>query len=150
MSVSLRNECYETATVTAGGVLVLRLGVFDPAGISRIFVQCFPFSIANSNKAKTAFGELLASSEEDFFGNLFDVEIQIPEDAILGKWGVQRVEFTNGRGQQMFFYRGQDKIDHIQFDVIPRPIREDEQFSFSCIEVATASHPRPVSRIRNG
>lgn len=148
MSVSLRNESYEDATVTAGGVLVLRLGVFDPAGISRIFVQCFPFSIANSNKAKTAFGELLASSEEDFFGNLFDVEIQIPEDAILGKWGVQRVEFTNGRGQQMFFYRGQDKIDHIQFDVIARPIREDEQFSFSRIEVAT--QPRTVSRVRNG
>jgi hypothetical protein len=150
MSVSLRNESYEDAKVTTGGVLVLRLGVFDPAGISRIFVQCFPFSIANSNKAKAASGELLVSSEDELSSNVFDVEIQIPEDAILGKWGVQRVEFTNGRGQQMFFYRGQDKIDHIQFDVIARPIRDDEQFSFSCIEVATASQPRPVSRFRNG
>lgn len=50
----------------------------------------------------------------------------------------------------MFFYRGQDKIDHIQFDVIARPIRDDEQFSFSCIEVAAAPQSRPVSRFRNG
>ena len=150
MSVSLRNEMCEDAKVTTGGVLVLRLGVSDPTGISRIFVQCFPFSIANSNKTKTASGELLVSSENGFASNVFDVEIQIPEDAILGKWGVQRVEFTNGRGQQMFFYRGQDKIDHIQFDVIARPIRDDEQFSFSCIEVAAAPQSRPVSRFRNG
>jgi hypothetical protein len=145
MSVSLRNETYEDAQVTTGGVLVLRLGVFDPTGISRIFVQCFPFSIANSNKAKTASGELLVSPEQDLSRDAFDVEIQIPEDAILGKWGVQRVEFTNGRGHQVFFYRGQDKIDHIQFDVIARPIRDDEQFSFRCIEVAAGSQSRPVS-----
>lgn len=150
MSVSVRNESYEDAKVMTGGVLFLRLGVCDPSGIRRIFVQCFPFSIANSNKAKTASGELLVSSEEEFHGSVFDVEIQIPEDATLGKWGVQRVEFTNGRGQQMFFYRGQDKIDHIQFDVIARPIRDDEQFTFSGIEVAAASQPRPVSRFRNG
>lgn len=150
MSVSPRNESYEDAQVTTGGVLVLRLGVFDPSGISRIFVQCFPFSIANSNKAKTASGELVVSSEDDFTSNVFDVEIQIPEDAILGKWGVQRVEFTNGRGQQMVFYRGQDKIDHIQFDVIARPILDNEQFSFSCIEVAAGSQSRQVSRFRNG
>ena len=150
MSVSLRNESYDDAKVMTGGLLLLRLGVFDPTGISRIFVQCFPFSIANSNKAKTAFGELLVSSEEDFSGNVFDVGIQIPEDATLGKWGVQRVEFTNGRGQQMFFYRGQDKIDHIQFDVIARPIRDDEQFSFSRIEVAAAPLSHPVSRFRDG
>lgn len=149
MSVSLQNERYEDAKVMTGGVLLLRLGVFDPTGISRIFVQCFPFSIANSNKSKSASGELLVSPEDDFAANVFDVEIQIPEDAILGKWGVQRVEFTNGRGQQMFFYRGQDKIDHIQFDVVARPIRDDEQFTFSCIEVAAASKPRPVSRFRN-
>jgi hypothetical protein len=149
MSVSLRKESYEDAKVTTGGVLVLRLGAFDPAGISRIFVQCFPFSIANSNRAKAASGELFVSSEEGFFGNVFDVAIKIPEDAILGKWGVQRVEFTNGRGQQMFFYRGQDKIDHIQFDVIERPIRDDEQFSFSCIEVAASSHPHRDSRYKD-
>lgn len=83
MSVSLRNEMYEDAKVTTGGVLVLRLGVSDPTGISRIFVQCFPFSIANSNKTKTASGELLVSSENGFASNVFDVEIQIPEDAIL-------------------------------------------------------------------
>ena len=149
MSVSLRSESYEDAKVTTGGVLVLRLGVFDPAGISRIFVQCFPFSIANSNKAKTACGELFISSAEGLAGNVFDVAIQIPEDAILGKWGVQRVEFTNGRGQQMFFYRGQDKIDHIQFDVIERPMRDDEQFSFSCIEFAAAPLQRPGSRFKS-
>jgi hypothetical protein len=85
MSVSLRNETYEDAQVTTGGVLVLRLGVFDPAGISRIFVQCFPFSIANSNRAKTASGEFLVSSEQGASRDAFDVEIQIPEDAILGK-----------------------------------------------------------------
>jgi hypothetical protein len=144
MSVSPKNETYDDAQVTAGGVLVLRLGVFDPTGISRIFVQCFPFSIANSNKAKSASGELLVSQPGPS-GDAFDVEIQIPDDAILGKWGVQRVEFTNGRGHQMFFYRGQDKIDHIQFDVIARPIRDDEQFSFRGIEVAAASQSRPVS-----
>jgi hypothetical protein len=148
MSVSLRDDSYEDAKVTMGGVLVLRLAVFDPAGINRIFVQCFPFSIANSNKSKTASGELFISAEEGLPRNVFDVAIQIPEDAIVGKWGVQRVEFTNGRGQQMFFYRGQDKIDHIQFDVIPRPMRDDEQFSFSCIEVAAES--RVVPRFRNG
>ena len=136
MSVSLRTGGYEDAQVTTGGVLVLRLGAFDPIGISRIVVQCFPFSIANSNKAKSACGELVVQPEEGPPRDVFDIEIQIPEDAILGKWGVQRVEFTNRRGHQMFFYRGQDKIDHIQFDVIPRPIRDDEQFSFKCIEVS--------------
>ena len=149
MSVSLQSERYEDAKVTTGGVLVLRLGVFDPAGINRIFVQCFPFSIANSNKAKTACGELFVSAAEGHAGNVFDVAIQIPEDAIIGKWGVQRVEFTNGRGQQMFFYRGQDKIDHIQFDVIERPMRDDEQFSFSCIEVAATPQPGQRSRYKN-
>lgn len=143
MSVSLTKERYEDAQVTTGGVLVLRLGVFDPTGISRISVSCFPFSIANSNKAKIACGEL-EMSLDDPSRCVFDVEIQIPENAILGKWGVQRVEFINGRGHQMSFYRGQDKIDHIQFDVIPRPIRDDEQFSFSGIEVANASQTRPM------
>lgn len=145
MSRSLNNESYEDAQITTGGVLVLRFGVFDPAGISRIVVQCFPFSIANSNKAKTACGELLVPSEESPSRDVFDVEIQIPEDAIPGKWGVQRVEFTNGRGHQMSFYRGQDKIDHIQFDVIARPLREDEQFSFSNIELTAANQSRSVS-----
>lgn len=149
MSVSPRDETYEDAKVTTGGVLVLRLGVFDPTGISRIFVQCFPFSIANSNKAKTASGELFISPEEGLPGDVFDVAIQIPDDAIPGRWGVQRVEFTNGRGQQMFFYRGQDKIDHIQFEVIPRPIRDDEQFSFNCIEVAAAPATRQDLRFKN-
>ena len=137
MSVSLRTGGYEDAQVTTGGVLVLRLGAFDPTGISRIAVQCFPFSIANSNKAKSAYGELLVPPEDGPNRDVFDIEILIPEDAILGKWGLQRVEFTNGRGHQMFFYRGQDKIDHIQFDVIARPIREDEQFSFKGIEVTS-------------
>lgn len=46
MSVSVRNESYEDAKVMTGSVLLLRLGVSDPSGISRILVQCFPFSIA--------------------------------------------------------------------------------------------------------
>ena len=145
MSVSLRKDRYEDAQVTAGAVLVLRLGVFDPAGISRISVHCFPFSIANSNKAKRAFGELQLSPDEHPSGSVFDVEIQIPDDAIPGKWGVQRVEFTNGRGQLISFYRGQDKIDHIQFEVIARPVREDEQFSFTGIELAVAPQSRSIS-----
>jgi hypothetical protein len=145
MSVSLRNEGYKDAQVTTGGVLVLRFRVSDPTGISRILVRCFPFSMARSNKAKTASGELFVPPEDGGSRELYDVEIQIPENAILGKWGVQRVEFTNGRGQQVSFYRGQDKIDHIQFDVIPRPARDDAQFSFWRVEFAGATPSRPVS-----
>src|SRR5262249_7794923 len=98
-------------------------------------VQCFQFSMASSNKLKLASGEVTVSLQESAARTSFDVSIQIPDNAALGKWGVQLIEFTNGRGYKTSFYRGQGKFDNIVFDVVPPPSKEDELLRFDGVEI---------------
>lgn len=119
----------------AGDNLELRLKAYDPAGIRRVFVKCFPFTISQSNRAKLATGETFVSPEESYSQHVIPVTIRIPENAVLGKWGVQFVEFTSGRGSRTGFYRGQGKFDDIVFEVIARPIDEEEMLEFNGVEI---------------
>ncbi len=123
--------------VVAGGKLVLRVSAYDPNGISKIFIQCFQFSLGSSNKVKLAIGEIAIPPAERFSKNCFEVTVHIPENAALGKWGVQMMEFTNGRGYKTSYYRGQGKFDNIIFDVIPPPTKEDELLRFYGVEIAS-------------
>ena len=66
----------------------------------------------------------------------FDVIIPIPENAALGKWGVQLIEFTNKRGYKSSFYRGHGKFDNVVFEVVPPPTKEDELIRFDGVEIA--------------
>ena len=134
MSVSLMENNSAEMRVVAGDKLVLRVAVYDPNGISRIFIQCFQFSMGSSNKAKLAAGELAVSPEEAYQRKSFEVTVPIPENAALGKWGVQMIEFTNLRGYKTSFYRGHDKFDNIVFEVVPPPSKEDELLHFSGVE----------------
>jgi hypothetical protein len=136
MSVSW-NGGIEDTRVVAGGNLVLRVSAYDPNGISKIFIQCFQFSLGSSNKMKLAIGELIVPPAECFTRNAFEVTIPIPENAALGKWGVQMMQFTNGRGYKTSFYRGQSKFDNILFEVIPPPSKEDELLRFYGVEIAS-------------
>jgi hypothetical protein len=136
MSVSLTPNGSEDVQVVAGGSLVLRVSAYDPNGISRIFIQCFQFSLASSNKVKLATGEAAVPPEQAYARQIFEVTIHIPENAALGKWGVQMMEFTNCRGYKSAFYRGQGKFDNIIFDVIPPPSKEDELLRFFGVEIA--------------
>ncbi|GEM_PF-1147079 len=123
--------------VAAGESLILRIKAFDPAGISKIGIQCFQFSIASSNKIKLAYGELIVPPEAAYQETAYEIVVPIPKNAALGKWGVQTVEFTNGRGYKVSFYRGQDKFDDILFDVLQPPTKDDELLKFSSIEIAS-------------
>lgn len=127
----------DTVRVAAGDSLALRIKAFDPAGIRKIGVQCFQFSIASTNKTKLAYGELIVPPEEAYKETTFEIIVQIPKNAALGKWGIQTVEFTNGRGYKVSFYRGQDKFDDILFDVVQPPTKDDELLKFSSIEIAS-------------
>lgn len=118
-----------------GDTLELRLNAYDPAGIRRVFVKCFPFTISQSNRVKLATGETLVPAEESFSRDVIPVAIHIPENAVLGKWGVQFVEFTSGRGSRTGFYRGQGKFDDIVFEVIARPVDEEEMLDFRGVEI---------------
>ena len=137
MSVGLIGDGSGEIRVVAGAKLVLRVRAYDPAGISRILVKCFQFSLAASSKTKIAAGELDVPTEAGYAKNTFDVEVQFPESAALGKWGVQTIEFTNGRGYKTSFYRGQGKFDQIVFEVIPPPSREDQLLHFDGVEIGT-------------
>ncbi|HXU09063.1 MAG TPA: hypothetical protein VN743_08700, partial [Blastocatellia bacterium] len=95
MSVSLGMNGTTDVRVTTGDDLVLRITAYDPNGIRRIFVQCFQFSTASSSKSKLATGEMSITAEQGFSRNSFEVAIPIPENAALGKWGIQLIEFTN-------------------------------------------------------
>lgn len=130
------NGGVEDTRVVSGASLVLRVSAYDPNGISKILVQCFQFSLGNSTKAKLAVGELIVPPQDCFTKNAFDVTIPIPENAALGKWGVQMMEFTNARGYKTSFYRGQSKFDNILFEVIPPPSKEDELLRFYGVEIA--------------
>jgi hypothetical protein len=135
MSVSLEINGSADVRVVAGESLALRIAAYDPNGISKIFVQCFQFSMASSSKAKLAVGEVSISPESNSQTS-FDVTIPIPENAALGKWGVQLIEFTNQRGYKSSFYRGHGKFDKVVFEVIPPPSKEDELLRFDGVEIA--------------
>jgi hypothetical protein len=139
MSVTLQGNNSEDAQIATGESLVMRVRAYDPAGISKIYVQCFQFSMANSNRTKLASGELAVPPEEGSSNTAFDVTVHIPENAALGKWGVQMIEFTNGRGYKTSFYRGQGKFDNMSFEVVSPPSKEDELLSFNGIEIATST-----------
>ena len=136
MSVSLMANGSEDVRVIAGDKLVLRVNAYDPNGIAKILVQCFQFSMATSHKTKLAVGEFVVPSEKAFSDSSFEVTIAIPENAALGKWGVQLIEFTNSRGYKSSFYRGHGKFDNIVFEVIPPPSKEDELLRFNGVEIA--------------
>jgi len=136
MSVSLGLNGSAEVRVVAGESLLLRIAAYDPNGISRIFVQCFQFSMASSSKAKLAVGELLVPLEQSYIQSSFDVTIPIAENTALGKWGVQLIEFTNQRGYKSSFYRGHGKFDNVVFEVVPPKSKEDELLRFDGIEIA--------------
>jgi len=132
MSITIQGD----VQVATGERLMLRIRAYDPAGISRIFIQCFQFSMANTNRVKLAAGELILNNEARYNQDSFEVEIHIPENAALGKWGVQVIEFTNCRGYKTSFYRGQGKFDNISFDVVSPPSKEEELLQFNGVEIA--------------
>jgi hypothetical protein len=136
MSVSLMENNSEDVRVIAGNKLVLRVSAYDPNGIRKIYVQCFQFSMGSSTKVKLAVGEVAIAPENYFSKGSFEVAIDIPENAALGKWGVQVIEFTNLRGYKSSFYRGHGKFDNIVFEVIPPPSKEDELLRFTGVEIA--------------
>lgn len=136
MSLSFQENGAGDAQVVAGDRLVLRVRAYDPAGISRIYVQCFQFSMAASNRTKLAVGEVTIAPEDGVSRDAFEVPVQIPDNASIGKWGVQMVEFTNGRGYKTSFYRGQGKFDTIVFEVVSPPSKEDELLCFNGVEIA--------------
>jgi len=136
MSFSLGINGSADVRVVAGERLSLRIAAYDPNGISKIFVQCFQFSMGSSNKAKLAVGEVCVVPEQAASQTSFDVTIPIPENAALGKWGVQLIEFTNKRGYKSSFYRGHGKFDKVVFEVVPPPSKEDELLRFDGVEIA--------------
>ena len=136
MSVSVGINGAAGIRVIAGENLVLRVAAYDPNGIRKIFVQCYQFSMASSAKLKLAIGETSLEAGESFSQASFDVIIPIPENAALGKWGVQLIEFTNKRGYKSSFYRGHGKFDNVVFEVVPPPTKEDELLRFDGVEIA--------------
>src|ERR1051325_260755 len=140
MSISLMENNSTEMRVVAGDKLTLNVSAYDPNGIGKIYIQCFQFSMGNSSKAKLAAGELVVPVEDAFQRKSFEVMVLIPENAALGKWGVQLIEFTNLRGYKSSFYRGHDKFDNIVFEVIPPPSKEDELLHFSGVKFG--SHNR--------
>jgi hypothetical protein len=143
MSVSISGNVSSDIQVVAGEKLVLRVRAWDPAGIKRIFVQCFQFSIGSSSRTKLASGEMLVAADQSFSVSSFDVAIEIPENAALGKWGIQMVEFTNSRGYKTSFYRGQAKFDDVAFEVVAPPRREDQLLEFEGVEISSRHHCAP-------
>jgi hypothetical protein len=136
MSVSLGTNGSSDVRVVAGESLMLRIAAFDPNGISKIFVQCFQFSMASSSKLKLAIGERSIPPDQSYSETSFDLIIRIPENAALGKWGVQLIEFTNLRGYKSSFYRGHGKFDKVVFEVVPPPSKEDDLLRFDGVEIA--------------
>jgi hypothetical protein len=136
MSLSLVANGLEELRVVAGESLTFRLSAHDPSGISKIYIQCFQFSMASSNKVKMATGEVSFKPREGAGEGNFEVPVPIPENAAPGKWGVQLIEFTNGRGFKTSFYRGHGKFDNVVFEVVAQPAKEDELLRFDGVEIA--------------
>ncbi|HKV42190.1 MAG TPA: hypothetical protein VJX67_23505, partial [Blastocatellia bacterium] len=99
-------------------------------------VKCYHFNLGNSNKDKLAIGKFSVPAEQSGSQADFDVGVPIPANAALGKWGVQMIEFTNGRGYKVSFYRGQGKFDDIVFDVVPPSRQEDKPLLLNRVEIA--------------
>jgi len=136
MSVSVGINGSADARVVTGESLLLRITAYDPNGISKIFVQCFQFSMASSSKVKLAVGELSLPIDQSYSQTAFEITILVPGNAALGKWGVQLIEFTNQRGYKSSFYRGHGKFDNVVFEVVPPPSKEDELLRFDGVEIA--------------
>jgi len=92
--------------------------------------------MASSSKAKLAVGEVSLAPEQSSSQTSFDIIVPIPENAALGKWGVQLIEFTNQRGYKSSFYRGHGKFDKVVFEVVPPPSKEDELLRFDGVEIS--------------
>lgn len=135
MPFSVDGEGYSVKVAT-GEDLVLRVNAIDPAGISRVFVQCFQFSLASSTKSKLATGEIVVPAGDLSSQTSFDISVQIPPNAALGKWGVQLIEFTNARGYKTAFYRGQGKFDEIVFEVVSPSNKEEHPLRLIAVEIA--------------
>jgi hypothetical protein len=125
--------------VAAGEDLFLHINAIDPAGISRVFVQCFQFSLASSTKSKLATGELVMPAEQWATQTSFEIGVHLPDNAALGKWGVQLIEFTNARGYKTAFYRGQGKFDEIIFEVVAPTNKEEHPLRLIAVEIASQS-----------
>jgi hypothetical protein len=136
MSFSMVTNGGGDLRVIAGESVTFRLSAYDPSGIVRIYVQCFQFSMASSNRAKIASGEANYKPAPGTGSSLYEVTVTIPDNAAPGKWGVQLIEFTNGRGFKTSFYRGHGKFDHVSFEVVPQPTKEDELLRFDGLEIA--------------
>jgi hypothetical protein len=136
MSASFGVNGSTDVRVVAGENLVLRITAYDPNGIGKIFVQCFQFSMASSSKAKLAVGEVSIDPDQSLSQTRLEVTVPIPENAALGKWGVQLIEFTNRRGYKSSFYRGHGKFDNVVFEVVAPPSKEDELLRFDGVEIA--------------
>jgi hypothetical protein len=100
--------------------------------------------MASTNKLKLAFGEILIPLEESLRRTEYEVHIDFPENSAYGKWGIQTIEFTNGRGYKTAFYRGQGKFDNILFNIVPPPSKEDELLRFTGIEIAGCVDSSPT------
>jgi hypothetical protein len=135
MSMGVQRDGYDDVRVPAGDILILSIRAYDPAGISRVLVQCFQFSMANSNRVKFAIGCAAIDPENGRQANSFDVSVPIPDNAGLGKWGVQMIEFTNGKGYKSSFYRGQGKFDEIVFEVVAPPSKEDLPLCLNSVKI---------------
>jgi hypothetical protein len=135
MSFGVQGNSSQDVRVIAGERLVLRIRAYDPAGIIKILVQCFQFSMATSSRVKLAIGETGTLTEESCYATAFDIPVLIPQNAALGKWGVQLVEFTNSRGYKTSFYRGQGKFDNIVFEVVAPASDEDELLCFDGVDI---------------
>jgi len=129
-----------SARIAAGDVLILRIEAYDPTGISRIVVQCFQFSMSTTNKVKLAVGEINVRPDEALSQTVFEIGVPLPENAALGKWGVQMIEFTNGRGYKVSFYRGQGKFDDLVFEMVAPPKKEDSPLILNSVEIAGLRH----------
>ena len=135
MPFSVDGELHSVRVAT-GEDLVLRVNAIDPAGISRVFIQCFQFSLASSTKSKLATGELIVPADEHLGRTSFDITVHVPDNAALGKWGVQLIEFTNARGYRTAFYRGQGKFDEIIFEVVAPSNKEEHPLRLIGVEIA--------------
>ncbi|HEY6328498.1 MAG TPA: hypothetical protein VI756_04105 [Blastocatellia bacterium] len=122
--------------IAAGDILVLRIDAYDPTGIGKIMVQCFQFSMSSSNKVKLATGEVAFQPGQIVAQGEFEVGVRLPENAALGKWGVQMIEFTNGKGYKASFYRGHGKFDDLVFEVVSPPTKEDCPLVLNRVEIA--------------
>lgn len=146
MPVNLQGSTYDDVRVVAGDKLVLRVRAHDPAGIKRIAVQCFQYSLASANRVKTAVGEATMLPDDSVAVTTFEVEVLIPENAAIGKWGVQVIEFTNTKGFKTSFYRGQGKFDNVSFEVIAPPRNEDHPLEFNGVEIAEQNRCETLPR----